>query len=210
MNNRDYKKFAPNTCYHIYNRGSGKQDIFLDDDDKTFFLFRLKENLFPGNIYTHGRYTPKALAPNSFSLLCYCLMPNHFHFLIKQQAETPISALILKVFTSYSKYFNKKYNRIGPLFQDTYKATPVLTDTYLCWLSAYIHNNPKTDNIVNNLLNYPWSSYLDYFGIRNGTLCNKEFVLSQFPSINNYKDFVEQAEILIKQRKDLKHLLLDS
>lgn len=210
MNNRDYKQFAPLACHHIYNRGAGKRDIFLDDNDRLLFLLRLKENLYPDSAIKHGRYIPKILPANAFKLLCYCLMPNHIHLLIQQITALPTSALILKVFTSYSKYFNKKYDRIGPLFQDTYKASLISSDEYLRWISAYIHNNPKTAGIVKELDNYPWSSYLDYVGTRKGILCQKRLILDQFASVNDYKNFVAQAGETIRQRKDLERLLLDA
>ena len=223
MNNRDYKKFAPNQYYHIYNRGVGKQDIFLDDEDRKFFLLRLKESLFPETQKTavwklpdgrllgsaHTPYVRKMLPANSFSLLCYCLMPNHFHFLIKQAGLTPISKLISKVCTSYSKYFNKKYTRAGHVFQDKFKSVLVVDDSQLLWLSAYVHNNPRVAGLVKDLKDYQWSSYLDYVGARQGTLCEKGFIFKQFTNVITYNKFVEDAFKKIKERKDIEHLLLD-
>ncbi len=176
MRYRDYKNFASGQCYHLYNRGEGKQDIFLDDDDRRFFLMRLKEYLWPDKVQTKpsiGGYIRKPLPPGSFNLLAYCLMPNHFHLLIKQLTNLSISKLIARVCTSYSVYFNKKYERVGHVFQDQYKAVLVEHDSYLTWLSAYIHENPKVAGLVSNLEDYTWSSYKDYLGLRQGTLCNK-------------------------------------
>lgn len=218
MNNRDYKKFAPNSYFHIYNRGVNKQNIFYDKEDIKFFLWRFKENLFPSQILTpdgnhlgnaHTPYVRKFLPEGAFDLVCYCLMPNHFHLLIKQNTELPVSKLVLKVCTSYSKFFNKRHERVGPLFQDSFKAVNIETGEYLKWLSAYIHNNPRTSGMIENLQDYPWSSYPDYIGIRNGTLCSKDIVLNQYSSLNEYIEFVNIAQVLIHQKKSLEYLLLD-
>ena len=227
MNNRDYKLFAPNTFWHVFNRGNAKHDIFLDDEDYRFFLSRLKEYLYPpkaaffledrlqgsqGSVVaeSHTPYMRKGLPPESFSLLSYALMPNHYHFLIKQLAQVPISKLISKVCTSYSKYFNKKYDRVGHVFQDKFKAVLVTNDSQLMWLSAYIHNNPKTAGLVEDLQGYQWSSYLDYMGLRQGTLCDKHFILKMFQgNIEAYQKFVENSLEKTKELKDLENLLLD-
>ena len=149
MNTRDYKKFAPGSYYHVFNRGNGKQNIFRNEEDYWFFLSRLEENLFPSrttpspedglqgkNKKSNTPYERKVLPDESFDLLCYCLMPNHYHFLIRQNADVSIAKLISKVCTGYSKYFNKKYGRVGHLFQDKFKAVLVEDNDYLRWLSA--------------------------------------------------------------------------
>jgi putative transposase len=136
-------------------------------------------------------------------------MPNHFHLEIRQNADIPISKLIAKVCTSYGKYFNKKYEKVGGLFQDAFKAVHIESDSQLLWLSAYIHNNPKVAGLIENLKDYQWSSYPDYAGLRQGTLCDKNFILKQFANVDAYKKFVDDAFEKIKERKDLEHLFLD-
>ena len=107
MNNRDYKEFAKDEIYHIYNRGVSKMDIFIDEQDFKVFLSRLKENLFSElidySLLPKQVIRRKVLPPNSYDLISYCLMPNHFHILIKQNTNLSISKIILKVFTGYSK-----------------------------------------------------------------------------------------------------------
>jgi hypothetical protein len=136
-------------------------------------------------------------------------MPNHFHFLIRQNGILPISKLIAKVCTGYSMYFNKRNERVGSLFQDAFKAILVDSDPYLLWLSAYIHQNPTVAGLVKNPEDYQWSSYLDYVGARKGALCEKDVILGQFPNVRAYSKFVEESLAKIKERKDLEHLLLD-
>ena len=136
-------------------------------------------------------------------------MPNHFHLVIKQLSDLPVGDIVSRVSNSYSKWFNKKYDRVGSLYQDTFKAVLVESDAYLMWLTAYVHNNPKTAELVKDLKDYPWSSYLDYIGLRQGTLCDKDFILKQFANVDVYRKFVGDAYEKIKERKDLKNLLLD-
>jgi len=193
-------------------------DIFNDDSDYRFFLHRLKENLFPeqrtaplqeGRPLTGHRYIRKTLPGGSFSLISYCLMPNHFHFLIRQNSSLPVSKLFAKVCTGYSMYFNRKYDRVGALVQSKFKAVLVDSDAYLTWLSAYIHNNPKTAGLIEKLENWQWSSYLDYMSFRQGKLCEKDVVLSQFKNFFEYGKFVEESLEKIQKKKSLEHLLLD-
>lgn len=218
MKNRDYKIFAPNQYYHIFNRGVGKMDIFKDDEDFKFFLYRLKENLYPQRTALsrvegrplHRRYVRKSLPDGSYTLLAYCLMPNHFHFLIRQNTILPISKLLAKVCTSYSMYFNKKYEHVGALLQSKFKAVMVVSDAQLLWLSSYIHNNPKTASLVNDLGDWQWSSYLDYINLRPGKLADKNFILKIFKNNpGEYKQFVDEGSYKIKERKDLEYILLD-
>lgn len=216
MNTRDYKILAENGYYHIFNRGVGKMDIFKDPFDKQNFLLRMKENLFPEMVpisvrkASPGGYFRKLLPSGAFTLLAYCLMPNHFHFLLRQNTALPISKFMLKVCGSYVKYFNLRHERVGSLFQDQYKAVRVETDSQLLWLSAYIHNNPRVAGLVEDLNNHPWNSYLDYLNSDNETIVDKAFILGMMANEEQqYKKFVSDACEKIKERKDLENLFLD-
>lgn len=197
VNNRDYKDFSKGEIYHIYNRGVGKMDIFQDDEDLTFFLYRLKENLFPESVKKRSRsatYRRKPLPSNSFDLVSYCLMPNHFHLLIQQKTDLPITQLLLKICTGYSKYFNKKYDRVGAVFQDRSKAVRIEKNEQLLWTSFYIHNNPKKAGLVTDLSDYKWGSYLDYVGLREGTLCKKDIIFGQFNFSKSYFKYFDDLD----------------
>lgn len=186
-------------------------NIFKDADDFTFFLKRLRENLFPNTWAPSAgeRYERKRLPAGAFTLLSYCLMPNHFHLVLQQNTELPLSALMVKLCGGYSKYFNKKYNRVGSVFQDQFKSAWVDTNEYLRWLSAYVHQNPKVAGLVERLDEYHWSSYPDYVGKRGGTLCDPRLVLEQFKDKDTYRIFVDDSYDTIKQKKELKNLLMD-
>jgi len=162
VSKRDYKNFIQGGLYHVFNRGNAKMPIFLSPDDYEFFLLRLKQNLYPSRFEIKKNsvngYTLKALPEGSFDLICFCLMPNHFHFILKQNSKLPISNLISKVCCSYSKYFNKKYERVGSLFQDQFKSVKIESNEQLLWLISYIHSNPVRAKLVDKPEDYLYSS----------------------------------------------------
>ncbi len=128
-------------------------------------------------------------------------MPNHYHLLVRQNSDTPINKLILKVFTSYSIYFNKKYQRVGHLFQDNFKAKLVEDDVYLKLLTAYIHNNP------NNKETYKYSSYQDYISFNDSSLVEVEPILKLFPDPKTYLEFVHSFKITDHPDTDIEDLI---
>ncbi|OGM13753.1 hypothetical protein A3A76_03760 [Candidatus Woesebacteria bacterium RIFCSPLOWO2_01_FULL_39_23] len=131
------------------------------------------------------------------TLIAYCLLPNHFHLLINQNSTDDMQEFIRSLCTRYSIYFNKKYDRVGGLFQGPYKAVIVTEDNYLLHLSRYIHLNPKdyTKDIINT-----YSSYAEYMGLRRTEWVKPDIVLGFFNNpatqelikTNNYRDFVEK------------------
>ncbi len=209
MGNRDYKQSGENSYFHVYNRGNAKNNIFIDNEDFELFILKINQNLFP-DMYRPKRLYSAPIPDGSFSMISYCLMPNHFHFLIRQNGDITISKLILKVYTGYSKYFNKKYNRVGHVFQDQFKQVLVDDDDYLRWLSVYIHQNPKVAMLVSNLADYRWSSYTDYINGSGGLVsCDKEIILSQFDSLNEYSRFLSEGYEVIKSKKREENIFLD-
>ncbi|MEA2113450.1 MAG: transposase [Patescibacteria group bacterium] len=179
------RNFCQDGYYHIYNRGNNKQDIFLEDVDYIFYLKRLRD------------YKEK----NNASVISYCLMPNHIHLLVKQNTEIPIYKLVSSLHTSYSMYFNKKYSKVGRLFQGRFGCKNVDKDEYLLHLSSYIHLNPLSAGLVKKLEDYQWSSYPDYIGARNGTLCDKEVIMAD-NSPEEYKQITEEevADLILKKK----------
>lgn len=208
MRDRDNKIFRCNNYYHVFNRGNNKENIFLDQQDYSVFLNRLElvlglnnetstQGVPLGNFDKRRRVRIVPLQPGSFDIISYCLMSNHFHFFIKQTSEIGIDKLILKICTSYASYFNRKYQRVGNVFQDTYKAKLVDSDRYAVYLSAYIHNNPSDP------IKYPYSSFREYLDLHNKGICSKKFLLEYFKgNVDDYKKFVlgfsDEDEILIK------------
>jgi putative transposase len=211
--NRDYKEFAPGVFSHIYNRGDNKEIVFRDDQDYRAFLFRLglalgfdKEDLNSSPL----TYSPKSRIritnskSGQFKLHAFCLMPNHFHLLIEQLEETSISKLIQKVCTSFSRYINLKYKRVGHTFQDKFKAVNAKGNPQLMWTLAYIHMNPVKDGITANPQDYNWSSYNSYISSSVPFVTN-DFMLETFGGIDN---FIKQTENFRLSKTDFDTLTL--
>jgi len=175
MNNRDYKNFTQGEIYHTYNRGVGKMDIFRDTQDYLYFLLLIKHDLFPAEFKVKrsklNPYVKKQLPADSFDLIGYCLMPNHFHLLIRQNQNIKIGVLIKKITTSYAIYFNKKYERVGTLFQGRFKAVCVGDNRQLKVVFDYIHNNPVRSELVQHPAGYFYSSYNEYYNKNQQELC---------------------------------------
>ncbi|MEK7669146.1 MAG: transposase [Patescibacteria group bacterium] len=190
MKNRDYKEFTIGEIYHVYNRGNNREKIFLDEQDYRAFIFRLGLSLgFSSKELSENplMYFPRNRIrinskPNLFRLHSFCLMSNHFHLLIEQITETSISNMMLKLCTSYSMYFNKKYKRVGNVFQDCFKSVLVKSNPQLMWNSAYIHMNPVIGNLVDNPKDYEWSSYKDFINKRNLVFISKNLIPLIFTS----------------------------
>ena len=179
--------------YHVYNRGSEKRTIFRDPPDYFRFLKLLKNN--------KNRFWVK--------ILCYCLLPNHFHLLVKGGCQ--LSDFMRVVGVGYAMYFNKRYKRVGPLFQNRFRSKLIDSEAGLLQVSRYIHQNPRDyldpyiqdqvfgkDRVLEHLSFYPYSSYPDYTNIRHGTLCDKSIILSYFSKTrvgNSYASFVQERVI---------------
>ncbi len=196
------KEFVSEAYYHIYNRGVAKQKIFLDDQDYKTFLSYLKLYLTLPNLQGPTlKVAPSRILKNYFDrikLLAYCLMPNHFHLFVWQKDIDTITNFMRSLITKFSIYFNKKYERVGPVFQGNYKAVMVSTENQFIYLSKYIHRNP-IDILPtrSNLEGYKYSSYQTYLGKFTQTWVDKSETLSYFSKINSeesYQQFVEEID----------------
>lgn len=189
--------YAPESYYHIYNRGVNKRKIFLDGQDYRVFLNLLKRYLSKEEIKdTKGRLYDSMFG--QIELLAFCLMPNHFHLLVYQKDSEAMSKLIHKISGSYTLYFNKKYKRSGPLFQDRFKASQILIDEYLIHISRYIHLNPS------NYLSWEYSSLPYYTGKLNAGWVMPDKITGLFER-DNYLTFLndyEEQKTMLDQIKD--------
>ena len=191
------KTYVENGYYHIYNRGVEKRLIFQDREDYTKFLYLLKVYLSPPDEL--GKEYPLLKAHivhnnlfGEIDLLAFCLMPNHFHLLVKQKSKQGITKLMEQVITAYSMHFNKRHERVGHLFQSRYKAALVDSDEYLLHLSRYIHLNPVARGV--SLDEFEWSSYLYYLEKRKGHWLNIKIIKGYFNDSKkefSYKEFIE-------------------
>jgi len=203
--------YVKDGIYHIYNRGVEKRQIFMDEEDYRMFLYFLKRYLLsPDDISwrsdLHKEWSPdprwRSDLHKEIRLLCYCLMPNHFHLLVQQTTEKAITDFMRRLINSYAKYFNEKYKRVGSLFQGRYKAALIKKEIHFLHLPYYIHYNPSKlfDNksdIKEKVKNYSWSSYADYLGKRNTSWIYKKDLMEQFIESENKKFNLEDSKKLL-------------
>ncbi len=201
--------------YHLYNRGTEKRDIFIQEWDykrfqQTFYYYQFLGPKLSFSKFAKSKLTLlKHLGDKKLiEIVCYCLMPNHFHFLIRQLTNNGISIFMSKLANSYTKYFNTKYDRVGPLLQGAFKAVGVETEEQFIHLSRYIHLNPIVSGIGKDLDQYQWSSYPDYLQ-GNNSICSAKEILNLFPSIKDYQEFVEEQIEYGTTLEIIKHQALD-
>lgn len=199
--------------FHIYNRGNSKQAIFLDDEDRNRFVKLLYLHNSKKNVNFRDKIIDIKIDAWNFergipivSIGAWVLMPNHFHlYLVSPMSDIGekygISFFIKKLCGGYVKYFNKKYNRIGSLFEGKFKAVHIENDTQAKYLFSYIHLNPiklidskwkengviDKDRALSFLREYKWSSYLDFIKTKRSE--NKILMIKNFPQyFNNISD----------------------
>lgn len=212
------KIYTEDGYYHIYNRGVEKRVIFLDQQDYAVFLNYLKEYLLPkdeeglreqlsdpNTSYKEKDKILKLLRLNNFygeiTLLAYCLMPNHFHFFIKQKSALSIDKFMQSLGTRYTMYFNRKYKRVGSLFQAVYKAVLVETEQQFIYLSKYIHKQAlalQGESLQGWEEKQP-CSFPEYLGLRKTEWVHPGEVLAYFSTTNptlSYRSFVQDTEEL--------------
>lgn len=210
--------------YHVFNRGidhrltfTGRREFARAMEVITYYLFssppmRLSKFLMLSND-DRNKIMSEMIAKTErlIHIVTFCLMPNHFHFLLRQIANNGIPRFVSNLENSYTRYFNTKHERTGPLFLDQFKAVRIETDKQLLHVSRYIHLNPYTSYVVKGferLKKYPWSSFPEYLGEREG-ICEKETILAFFKTRKQYERFVfDQADY---QRKlhTIQHQLLE-
>lgn len=195
-----YKIYLEDTYYHVYNRGVNKQDIFKDEQDYTVFLSLIRRYLDSKSNERQKNRQPYPCYAEQVNLLAYCLMPNHFHLFLYQISEDGMTLLLKSVSTAYGMYFNKKYRRVGPVFQQRYRAVRIDGDTQLMHITRYIHLNPR------NYTDYIYSSYRYYRGDAYARWLNTGRVMGLFDySMQKYVTFVDDY----KDRRDELELLKD-
>ena len=153
--------------YHIILRGSGKQIIFEEDEDRKLFLATLV----------------KLSREQDVKIIAWCLMSNHIHLLL-QVGEHP-GLFMKRLNTSYAKFFNEKYERVGHFFQDRFKSEVVEDEAYLTTVVRYIHQNPVKDGLCESCAEYPWSSYYEY--VTRPKTCETAEVLDLFGGLRSFE-----------------------
>lgn len=201
-----------NGVYHVTNKGIEKRLTFVDEKDcqrfiETLAYYRSKNP--PTRFSFRNRPSSKRDTDKTFlvEIIAFCLMPNHFRLLIKQIEDGGMTIFLSKLTNSYTKYFNRRHHREGPLFRSSFKAVRIEDDFQLLQILRYIHLNPLMNHVVRDLKKFPYSSYLEFLGEKEG-FCQKEGVLSHFDSIKEYETFVLDQKDFENNRQKIEKLLL--
>lgn len=199
--------FVEDEYYHIYNRGVDKRSIFKDRKDLERFFQSIKEfnSVEPiGSIFENS-FNKEEVSKKLVEIVCYCLNPNHFHFVLKQLVENGISEF-MKRLGGYTWYFNNRHNRSGALFQGKFKSSHIDSDTYLLHVSAYVNLNNRVKGKPYALSKSSWDEYV---GEENDCICNPDIVLGQFENLKAYQKFaLSSLESIIKRKEMGKELEL--
>lgn len=234
-------QFVKNQIYHIYNRGVEKRNIFGDENDRWRFLqglflfnderttanllWQLEKSRKEVNFRVIKEYFQKQKRNRSplVRILADCLMPNHYHLILEELQKEGITKFMHKLGTGYVKYFNKKYDRVGGLFQGRFKAVHVSKELHLQYLLVYINVlNPgqlvernlkkegirNVDAIIKFAENYPWSTHQEYIGKRESHIIDKGIYGNLFEDSAGYQDFVKMV-LKGKKYQEIEDLTFD-
>jgi len=198
-------KISTGEYYHIYNRGFNEINIYTNSFEYERFCNLLKYYRFKNTLFSFSKLNEidlerknkyleklKKNGKKQVKIIAFCLMPNHYHLLLKQTEKEGIRKFISNVQNGYAKFFNTISNRKGPLFDGRFNVVLVYNDNQLLHLSRYIHLNPYSGGVVKSkkeLLEFPWSSLPQYLGKEKG-FCKPSIVLDQFKNPEKYKKFV--------------------
>lgn len=215
---------ANEQIYHVFNRGVERRTIFTNKREYDRALETLKyyqyqnppvrfSRFFVSDPKNKDKILSQINSDNNklVEIISFCLMPNHFHLLLKQIAENGISIFLANFTNSYTKYFNTKHQRSGSLVQGPFKAVYIESDEQLIHVSRYMHLNPVASFTIQEqgLLNYKWSSLRGYLNLEE-SFCSKGIILNQFKSVDQYKDFVFDQISYAKELEKIKHLIIET
>lgn len=216
--------FAADEIYHVFNRSIEQKPIFTNKREYSraiialdFYRFqnpslRLSKVLLLEKEKREEFFLKlKQKGKKLVEIVSYCLMPNHFHFLLKQKVNGGISKFVSQFSNSYTRYFNTRRKRIGPLFQGIFKAVRIENDEQLVHVSRYIHLNPVVSFVIKekDLDVHPWSSLPEFLGNQGRGICDKRIVLDLFSSKEKYREFVHDQVDYARKLEVIKHLALE-
>jgi len=219
--------FVVGEHYHIFNRGVDKRDIFVDKEDLDRFFqcvneFNVLEPI--GSIYENSFQKTqlggeasklgKKKKEKLVNFICFCLNPNHYHFILEQVADNGIEKFMQRL-GGYTMFFNKKYNRSGALFQGIFKAVHIDSNEQLLHTSVYVNLNNKIHQLggeASKLVKSSWGEYIGDVGDARyikSSFCEKDIILNQFKNRDEYKSFAKEALLIIKENKEMQKLLIE-
>jgi len=216
--------FAPGEIYHIYNKSLAGNPIFTFKKNlerallTLYFYQRTSRPCSLSHFVKIGLKQKKLIekylleAERQVDILSFCLMPNHFHLLLKEKEKNGISKFLSDFQNSYTRYYNIFHHGKGYLFQGQFKAKRIETDEQLIHVSRYIHLNPYTSYILKDfeqLKNYPWSSLGEYLNLFDYKICQKRTLLSHFSSLKEFEEFIFNQKDYQRELDIIQHLTLE-
>ncbi len=199
--------------YHVYNRGVEKRTTFTDTDEHQHFLRTLAYYQQSAVVRRLSNAADFALAerklPFRFDILTYCLMPNHFHLLLKQNEDGGIREGLSLILNSYTKAFNTKHKRVGPLFQGRFQSVEIEDDEQLVHTARYIHLNPYVASLETELGVYPWSSWKEYFSKADRSISQPHMIQDYFLEAGSLLAFMTDHADYARTLSRLKHTFDD-
>ncbi len=210
--------------YHIFNRGIDGRITFQDSHEYSRFVQALGFYIYSTppvklsrficlNDLSKEKLNDKPWGEKLVSVICYCVMPNHFHFMLKQEVDGGISGFMSQLLNSYTRYFNTKNDRIGQLFLDQFKNVLIENENQLLHISRYIHLNPFSSGVVNTLSElekYKYSSFNEYIGkTKTSTFCETGIISSFFKKKELYKKFVFDNADYQRSLKLMRRLMVE-
>jgi putative transposase len=221
------RSFDTYLYYHIYNRGVEKRKIFQTVRDYQRFVSNLHyylhnqkipftkfERLSDKDKAVYFKMNPEIPETRRVHLIAYCLMPNHFHLLLKGEQFDGITTFVSDISNSHTRYFNIKYERVGRLFQGTFKSKEIAGEESLLQVSRYIHLNPIVSELAKRPENYPYSSYKNWIGQDGFSWLSKDLINTWIEKVKGpggYKKFVESkiGETVKDSKRGIENLVLE-
>lgn len=207
--------------YHVFSRSIAKYVIFNDEEDYLRFMELLNLYRFADFNYKYSKFISLEIShqkgiienlqkTNNFlvKIISFCLMPTHIHLLLKQNSDDGISKFMSRILNSYTRYFNIKHGRKGPLYEGPFKSVLVKTDEQLLHLTRYHHLNPSSAGIVNNPFDWPYSSLREYCDEGENGFCDFRELINMLPK--QYKKFVLDQKSYQRELSIIKEFLIDN
>ncbi len=205
--------------YHICSKSIAGYNIFRSEEDYSRFIEMIRYYAFERPPVKFSIYQKLSLTENIdlfkelgnrsrvVDIIAYCIMPTHIHLLLAQLMDNGISIFMKNLLNSYTRYFNIKNKRKGPLWQGRFRSILIETDEQLLHLTRYIHLNPTSNDLVERPEEWIYSSYKEYVSKRGGSICNFRRYIEMKTGV--YKKFVETQRDYQKKLAEIKHLLLE-
>jgi len=210
------RRIVTGEIYHVYSRSIAEYKVFNNDSEylrmkETLNYYKINKPIVKFSQHKDKNTKESEIVQHNVKelvkIVCYCIMPTHIHLALKQLTDRGISLFIGNVLNSYSRYFNIKHNRRGPLWERRFKEVLIQTDEQLLHLTRYIHLNPVTAYIVNNPEDWKWSSYQEYIDGDKNNISNCGDVLDIKPK--RYKKFVEDRILYQRELAKIKEIVLE-